>query len=117
VFGGAVTAATGLIAKKWGPGVAGLFLAFPAIFPAGATLIEKHEKEKKKKAGLDGTGRGRAAASVDAAGAAIGSIGLLAFGVVVWRFLPGHPGWAVLMVAGLAWMGVSVLLWWARKVI
>ena len=35
-------------AKRYGPGVAGLFLAFPAIFPAGATLIEKHEKEKKR---------------------------------------------------------------------
>jgi hypothetical protein len=42
VFGGMVTAVTGLIAKKYGPGAAGVFLAFPAIFPAGATLIEKH---------------------------------------------------------------------------
>jgi len=117
VFGGLITAATGLIAKKWGPAVAGLFLAFPAIFPAGATLIEKHEKEKKKKAGLDGTARGRAAASVDAAGAAMGSIGLMVFGVVVWRFLPSHASWAVLTIAGVAWMGVSVLLWWVRKVV
>jgi hypothetical protein len=39
VFGGIVTALTGLIAGRYGPGVAGLFLAFPAIFPAGATLI------------------------------------------------------------------------------
>ena len=117
VFGGLITAATGLIAKKWGPAVAGLFLAFPAIFPAGATLIEKHEKEKKKKAGLDGTARGRAAASVDAAGAAMGSIGLMVFGVVVWRFLPSHASWAVLTVAGVAWMGVSVLIWWVRKVV
>jgi hypothetical protein len=44
VFGGIVTAITGMIAKTYGPGVAGIFLAFPAIFPAGATLIEKHEK-------------------------------------------------------------------------
>jgi hypothetical protein len=117
VFGGMVTAVTGLIAKKWGPGVAGLFLAFPAIFPAGATLIEKHEKEKKKKAGMDGTARGRAAASVDAAGAAMGSVGLMAFGVLVWRFLPDHSSWAVLTVAGVVWMGVSVLLWWLRKVV
>ena len=28
-----------------------LFLAFPAIFPASATLIEKHEKEKKEREG------------------------------------------------------------------
>ncbi|MBV8436693.1 MAG: DUF3147 family protein [Silvibacterium sp.] len=115
LFGGLITAVTGLIAKKWGPGFAGLFLAFPAIFPAGATLIEKHEKQKKQKAGMDGTARGRAAASVDAAGAAMGSIGLMVFGVVVWRFLPDHASWAVLTVAGVAWMGVSVLLWWVRK--
>jgi hypothetical protein len=50
LFGGIVTAATGLIAKQFGPVVAGLFLAFPAIFPAGATLIEKHEKQKKQDA-------------------------------------------------------------------
>ena len=85
IFGGIVTAGTGLIAKRWGPGVAGLFLAFPAIFPAGATLIEKHEREKKQKAGMDGTARGRAAASVDAAGAAMGTLGLMAFALVVWR--------------------------------
>ncbi len=39
LFGGLVTAATGVVAKKFGPVVAGLFLAFPAIFPASATLI------------------------------------------------------------------------------
>lgn len=30
-------------------GIAGLLLAFPAIFPASATLIEKHEKQERKK--------------------------------------------------------------------
>jgi hypothetical protein len=30
----------GLLAKKFGSTVGGLFLAFPAIFPASATLIE-----------------------------------------------------------------------------
>ena len=46
VFGGIITALTGLIAGRYGPGVAGLFLAFPAIFPAGATLIEKQQMRK-----------------------------------------------------------------------
>jgi hypothetical protein len=46
-FGGAVTVAAGLIANKWGPGVGGLFLAFPAIFPGSATLVEKHKKQKR----------------------------------------------------------------------
>jgi hypothetical protein len=37
-LGGAVTVATGLIAKTFGPVTGGLFLALPAIFPASATL-------------------------------------------------------------------------------
>jgi Protein of unknown function (DUF3147) len=115
VFGGIVTAITGAIAKSYGPGVAGVFLAFPAIFPAGATLIEKHEKEKKRRAGLDGTKRGRAAASVDAAGAAMGTLGLIAFATLVWQLLPGHPSLIILSGAGMAWLAVSVLAWWIRK--
>jgi hypothetical protein len=117
LFGGIITALTGLIAKGYGPGVAGLFLAFPAIFPAGATLIEKHEKEKKRRAGFDGTIRGRAAASVDAAGAAMGALGLIAFAILVWRFLPHHSSAAILTIAGPAWFTVSVLAWWIRKAI
>lgn len=33
IFGGLVTLITGLIAQHFGPSIAGLFLAFPAIFP------------------------------------------------------------------------------------
>ena len=51
LFGGLITAATGLIAKKFGRRGGGLFLAFPTIFPASATLIEKHEKQNKERAG------------------------------------------------------------------
>jgi Protein of unknown function (DUF3147) len=115
VFGGIVTASTGLMAKRYGPGVAGVFLAFPAIFPAGATLIEKHEKEKKRKVGLNGTQRGRAAASIDAAGAAMGTLGLIAFAMLVWRFLPSHSSLTILPGAGVAWLSISVLAWWIRK--
>jgi hypothetical protein len=115
VAGGLVTATAGLIAKKFGPGVGGLFLAFPAIFPASATLIEKHEKQKKEKEGMHGSLRGREAASVDAAGSAMGSIGLLVFAFLVWRFLPQHSPWAVLIAASVAWFLVSVLIWQIRK--
>jgi hypothetical protein len=59
VLGGAVTMLAGWIAAKWGPAVGGLFLAFPAIFPASATLVEKHERERKENAGLQGAKRGR----------------------------------------------------------
>jgi hypothetical protein len=46
--------------------IGGLFLAFPAIFPASATLIEKHVRERKEKAGLPGARRGKEAAAFDA---------------------------------------------------
>jgi hypothetical protein len=115
VFGGMITALTGLIAKKYGPSAAGVFLAFPAIFPAGATLIEKHEREKKRMTGLNGSQRGRAAASIDAAGAAMGTLGLIVFAILVWRFLPSHSSLTVLLGGGVAWLSISVLAWWIRK--
>src|ERR1700733_11735297 len=76
LFGGAITVVTGLIAKRYGPSFGGLFLAFPAIFPASATLVEKHEKEKKLQAGISKTIRGQQAAALDARGATLGSVGL-----------------------------------------
>ncbi len=115
LFGGLITAATGMIAKKFGAGVGGLFLAFPAILPASATLIEKHEKQKKERAGLHGSVRGRKAAGIDAAGAAIGTLGLLAFALLVRRFLVSHSSWLVLTGATGIWLAVSLLLWWIRK--
>src|SRR5271168_5296894 len=75
LFGGIVTAIAGLVAQHYGPVIAGILLAFPTIFPASATLIEKHEKQQKKKKDMRGTVRGRQAASVDAAGSAMGSLG------------------------------------------
>ena len=115
VFGGLVTALAGVIAKHYGPSIGGLFLAFPAIFPASATLIEKHEVQKKQQVGLDGTHRGREAASIDAAGASIGTIGLAAFAVILWQYLPSHTSWVVLLIAAIGWLALSVLLWALRK--
>lgn len=115
IFGGAVTAIAGIVAKAFGPVFGGLFLACPAIFPASATLIEKHEKEKKARAGLNGAKRGRKAASADATGAAIGSIGLMVFGLISWKLVQRDAMWLTLGVATLAWLTVSVLLWTVRK--
>jgi hypothetical protein len=115
LFGGLITATAGIIAKKFGPEIGGLFLAFPAIFPASATLIEKHESEKKAQLGLKGTKRAAQAVSVVAAGASIGSIGLAAFALVIWKTIPDHSPWLVLIAATLLWMGLSVLLWHFRK--
>src|ERR1700746_2254977 len=103
MLGGLVTSAAGLLAKKFGPSFGGLFLAFPAILPASATLVEKHEREQKEKKGLGGLYRGRHAAGADSAGAAMGSIGLIAFACVVWKFLPNHSAWAVIASATFVW--------------
>src|SRR5436190_20137501 len=111
VFGGLITAIAGVIAREFGPAIGGLFLAFPAIFPASATLIEKHEKQEKEKHRLDGAKRGRQAASIDAAGSAMGSIGLLVFALIVWQLAPDHNAPLTLTGATLAWLAVSVLIW------
>ena len=86
-----------------------------SIFPAGATLIEQHEVKRKRKIGRDGRRRGREAAALDALGAAFGAIGLAAFAVVLWRFLPGHSSWGTLGLAVVAWMVTSSMLWVLRK--
>ncbi len=51
VFGGLITVLVGFAAEKWGPAVAGVFLAFPAIFPASATLVQTRERDKKASKG------------------------------------------------------------------
>ena len=115
LLGGAISVATGLIAQRFGPVIGGLFLAFPAIFPSGATLIEKHECEKKRRAGIPHTLRGKLAAALDARGAAMGSIALAAFGFVIWRYLPGYNGAGILTAAVAVWLALAVLLWRVRK--
>ena len=75
VLGGLATALAGAIAQFFGPEAGGLFLAFPAIFCATATLIEKHERERKQKLGLSGYRRGTDAAALDSAGAGLGIAG------------------------------------------
>lgn len=116
VFGGAICVAAGLIADKYGPAVGGLFLAFPAIFPAGASLVEAHEKIHKRRVGADGTNRGRFIAGIDALGAALGCVGLAAFAVVFWIWLPRSPMAMVFALAILVWLTVAVGAWllWRR---
>src|ERR1700676_1210411 len=115
LFGGATTVVAGLLAKHFGPALGGLFLAFPAIFPASATLVEKHEKEKKQHAGIFHTRRGRQAAAVDAAGAAMGSLGLALFGFTIWKWLPLWRPWPVLLCGTVGWLVTSFALWRIRK--
>src|SRR5262249_59385273 len=62
LFGGSITLLAGLVAQFYGPTIGGLFLAFPAIFPAGVTLIAKHEERRRRAKGLEGRERGKLAA-------------------------------------------------------
>src|ERR1700677_3163734 len=100
LFGGIATVLTGLIAKWSGPVVAGLFLAFPALFPSTATLVEKHTKERRRKAGLDGTLRAADAAATEASGATLGSVGLVVFAAVMWLALPHMRAAGGFLLAG-----------------
>lgn len=109
-FGGAVTVLAGLVAKRYGPEIGGLFLAFPAIFPATATLLEKHEKQKEPSCQ-----RARQVAGIDAAGASMGSIGLMTFAIIIWQGLPRYSFIAVLATASLAWLLSAFAAWWMRK--
>ena len=88
-LGGAITAATGVVAHAYGPSVGGLFLAFPAILPASLTLVTEHD--------------GRREATDDARGACLGTLGLLAFATVVWLTGSRWPAAVVLALATVAW--------------
>ena len=116
VFGGLVTALVGLVSKHFGPVIGGLFLAFPSIFPASLTLVAKHERQKKEHKGLHGEERGKQAAGAEAAGTAIGSLGLLLFAAVVWGGLFYYSPWLVLFASTLAWAAASATIWWVRKI-
>jgi hypothetical protein len=115
ILGGVITVLAGLIAKKFGPVIGGLFLAFPAIFPASATLVEDHEEKKKQEKGMHGAERGRDAAALDAAGAAMGSVGLMLFALVVWQMLEDHSAWLTLSMALVIWFVSSCAVWFVRE--
>lgn len=114
-LGGLVTLATGWIAEQFGPVLGGLFLAFPAIFPASATLIAKREQQKKAREGLQGIVRGRRAAALGAAGATLGAVGLMSFAALAWLALARGSVLVSLGIATSGWLAISLLLWWLRK--
>ena len=114
VLGGTVTAATALVGRACGPGIGGVFLAFPAILPASLTLVAKEQARRKAALGLSGTIRGRKAAALDALGAFLGSAGLLGFAVTMQRLaIQVRPAFA-LAGATLAWFAIAWLPWALR---
>jgi hypothetical protein len=114
-FGGAVCVLAGLIAQRFGPIIGGFFLAFPAIFPASASLAEAHEEQHKARVGFDGINRGRIVAAIDALGTSMGCIGLAGFAFVVWIWLPRAGLAQALILATLVWLTLSVGVWLLRK--
>ncbi len=113
-LGGLITVLTGAVAQRYGPVTGGLFLAFPAIFCASATLIERHERKRKAAKGLQGTLRGRQAAALDAAGAAWASIALGVFGLCVWWLAPTSTVGS-LCAAAIGWLVVAISVWGLRR--
>jgi hypothetical protein len=113
-LGGLATVLTGIIAAVFGPVIGGLFLAFPAIMPATVTLVEKHQREQKEHAGLKGARRGMDVAAIEASGAALGSVGLMAFAAAMWLTIP-VLNWLAVLPAGAAWIVVSLLMWSMRR--
>jgi hypothetical protein len=78
------------------------------------TFAEKHVRERKEKAGLRGGRRGKEAAALDAAGAVLGSFGLVAFGLVTWLVIVQSPASALILAAS-SWFVVAVLGWQVRR--
>jgi hypothetical protein len=113
-LGGLATVVAGIVADLFGPSLGGLMLAFPAIFVASATLIERNERHKKEKAGLKGSARGRMAAALDSVGAGWGSVALFAFALIVTA-LAAHGAFVSLGVALAAWCVVAVTAWYVRR--
>jgi uncharacterized membrane protein (GlpM family) len=99
-FGGAISVITGLVSHAWGPWIAGLFLAFPAILPASLTLVKQHD--------------GRAQAIDDARGARLATVGLWAFAFLAIVLAERLSPPMVLVAATLAWLGVALILWFVR---
>jgi len=77
-------------------------------------VIENARDRRKHEAGLRGTRRGQQAAALDASGAVLGALGLLAFAAAF--FLLVETSVMVAFVsASLAWLSVSVTAWYAWR--
>ncbi|MFB6959740.1 DUF3147 family protein [Streptomyces sp. NPDC056309] len=92
-FGAGVSLLAAVVSRLFGSFVGGVFLAFPAILLASLTLVAEEE--------------GLMSARDDARGAALGTLGLVAFAVVATVLLRHHSAWLALGAATAAWAVVS----------
>ncbi|GIH21524.1 DUF3147 family protein [Rugosimonospora africana] len=88
-FGAGVSALAGTISALVGPTLGGVFLAFPAISLASLTLVAKEDGVRQ--------------ARNDARGAGLGTLGLLAFAVVIAVTVTRWPLWDAFAAATTAW--------------
>jgi hypothetical protein len=93
-FGATVSAVAGAVSTLYGARAGGVFLAFPAILLASLTLVAKEQNLR--------------AARDDARGAAVGSVGMVAFALVCALSAHAVGGLLALGAATLAWIFVSV---------
>lgn len=105
LFGAGISAAAASVGAVYGAKIGGILLAFPAILPASLTLIERKE--------------GRREAAVDATGALLGAIALMAFAAVAARALTHFSAGIALGLAASAWavlaIGLYVLIVWLPR--
>jgi hypothetical protein len=94
-----MTAAAGIVAKEFGPTVGGLLLAFPAIFPAGATLVDKYEKEKKVRAGFQPGIAASTPLHWMPVVQRMGAVGLMIFALLAFKLLSGDLPAAVALLS------------------
>lgn len=93
-FGVGVSALAGTVSVLVGPTLGGVFLAFPVISLASLTLVAKEDGVRQ--------------ARNDARGAGLGTLGLVAFAVVMAVTIVRWPLWSAFMAATAAWALVAL---------
>jgi hypothetical protein len=95
-FGASISLMAALLSLKYQL-FGGMFLAFPAILPASLTLVERDA--------------GRKEAAIDAEGAIIGGVGLIAFALVAAFGISSWGAITALVLAAAAWLIVSATIY------
>jgi uncharacterized membrane protein (GlpM family) len=93
-FGAAVSLLAGVVTAVAGSRVGGVFLAFPAILLASLTLVAKEEGPRQ--------------ARDDARGATYGTLGMIAFAVILTVGFGHLALWLLLPAASVAWAVVGL---------